>query len=171
MPVPVVSLLDHILPCLGAALGSTVPVTAPMCCWQPSTQCSMAQGCPPCLPLSCCHPNCPVFLGQAAKTASKVSGRAPWSKMSHWKVPKGWKSPSCFNLLSVTLEMAIGPALFMALRDQQVPGIPPVPPSHAQGQAAWPGTTLKDPTLIPFPRITPFSHPTPLPRQGKGSCR
>lgn len=98
MPVPAVSLLCSLLPCLDAALGSTVPITAAVCRRQPGTCRPTARGCPPCLPSSCHHPKRPVFLSQAAKTASAALRKGeprPRSGPSHWEVPEGWKSPFC----------------------------------------------------------------------------
>lgn len=106
-------------PCLSTALGSTVPITAPMCHRQPSTRCPMARGCPPCLPPSCRHLNCPTFLGQAAKTASAA-------------VRKGKLRPLAWaESLGSTQRMEIPPA---------TPGIScemgKMLPRHPQGKAA-----------------------------------
>lgn len=82
------------------------------------------------------------------------------------------------SLLPATLGMATSLALSTALREALHPAERlaspwdnPVLPGHPQGKVVWPGVAPTDPTLIPFPRISPFSPPTLLPRQGKGSYR
>lgn len=104
----------------------------------------------------------------------------PRSGPSHWEVPEGWKSPSCPKPQPPACntrdgcqpgsvhgpEGALHPAERLAS-----PWDTPVLPGHPQGKVVWPGVAPTDPTLIPFPRTSPFSLPTLLPRQGKGSYR
>lgn len=165
-PALAVSLPRPLLPCLGAALGSTVPVTAPVCRWQPGTRCPMARGCPPRLPSSCHHPNCPVFLGQTAKTASAARRKGELSPLvwaeslgSAQRMQIPLPAPN-LSLPPVTLGMAASLALRdlrIPLRDWPVPGIPQCCPAIPKGRQHGPEQPQQTPHSSPSPELALFS--------------
>lgn len=145
------------------ALGSTVLVTTPVCCWQLGTRCPRARGCPPRLPSSHQRLNCCVFLGQTAKTASAALRKgqlSPQSGLSHQEMPKGWKFPSCPKPQPPACDIGDGcqpesihgpegPPHFQEIPDSlEYPSA--VWPSPKDGSMAW--SRLKSPHIHPLPQ-------------------
>lgn len=123
-------------PSLRAALGSTVPIIAPMC--HRSTCCPTAQGCPPCPSPSCRHLNCPTFPGQAAKTASAAIRKGELSPLVGAESlgnTQRMEIPSCPKPQSPTCNTRDGltgpPARQASLQDAAQP--PPREGSMTQG--------------------------------------